>query len=97
MSASSNDPVDKVRELQRTLWRAAKQHRGRRFHALYDRTLKFTQMDHYVRQRLGLLLARRRGFPHKHRAISQWSFDWFWGLGLHRLAGTVRYPGAAHA
>ena len=60
-------------------------------------TLKFTQMDHYVRQRLGLLLARRRGFRHKHRAISQWSFDWFWGLGLHRLAGTVRYPGAAHA
>jgi group II intron reverse transcriptase/maturase len=37
MSVSSNDPVDKVRELQRTLWRAAKQHRGRRFHALYDR------------------------------------------------------------
>jgi hypothetical protein len=37
MGASSNDPVDKVRELQRTLWRAAKQHRGRRFHALYDR------------------------------------------------------------
>ena len=37
MSASSNDPEDKVRGLQRTLWRAAKQHRGRRFHALYDR------------------------------------------------------------
>ena len=37
MSASSNDPEDKVRELQRTLWRAAKRHRGRRFHALYDR------------------------------------------------------------
>ena len=37
MSASSNDPVDKVRELQRTLWRAAKQRRGRRLHALYDR------------------------------------------------------------
>lgn len=37
MSASSNDPEDKVRELQRTLWRAAKQSRGRRFHALYDR------------------------------------------------------------
>jgi len=26
-----------VRELQRTLWRAAKRSRGRRFHALYDR------------------------------------------------------------
>jgi group II intron reverse transcriptase/maturase len=37
MSASSNDPVDKVRELQRTLWRAAKRSRVRRFHALYDR------------------------------------------------------------
>ena len=27
----------KVRELQRRLWTAAKQHEGRRFHALYDR------------------------------------------------------------
>ena len=40
MSASSNDPEDKVRELQRTLWRAAKQQRGRRFHALYDRIFR---------------------------------------------------------
>jgi len=37
MSASSNDPDGKVRELQRALWRAAKRSRGRRFHALYDR------------------------------------------------------------
>ena len=29
--------VVKVRELQRRLWTAAKQHEGRRFHALYDR------------------------------------------------------------
>ena len=60
-------------------------------------TLKFNQMDHYVRQRLGLFLARRRGYQDRHVAISQWSFDWLWGLGLHRLYGTVRYPGAAHA
>jgi len=60
-------------------------------------TLKFNQMDHYVRQRLGLFLARRRGFRDRHGAISRWSFAWFWGLGLHRLFGTVRYPGAAHA
>ncbi len=33
----SNDPRDKVRELQRKLFTAAKRHRGRRFHALYDR------------------------------------------------------------
>jgi group II intron reverse transcriptase/maturase len=31
------DPVDKVRELQRKLFTAAKRSRGRRFHALYDR------------------------------------------------------------
>src|SRR5205823_10616115 len=37
MSASSNHPEYKVRELQRTLWRSAKQSRTRRFHALYDR------------------------------------------------------------
>jgi hypothetical protein len=60
-------------------------------------SLKFTQVDHYVRQRLGLFLARRRGFQDRHGAISRWSFDWYRGLGLHRLSGTVRYPGAAHA
>jgi RNA-directed DNA polymerase len=30
-------PVDKVRQLQRRLWVAAKRSKGRRFHALYDR------------------------------------------------------------
>lgn len=60
-------------------------------------TLKFTQIDHYVRQRLVLFLARRRGLRYRHGAISRWSFDWFWGLGLYRLLGTVRYPGTAHA
>jgi group II intron reverse transcriptase/maturase len=30
-------PVDKVRQLQRRLWAAAKRQPGRRFHALYDR------------------------------------------------------------
>ena len=33
---TSNHPVDKVRELQRTLYRCAKRSRTRRFHALYD-------------------------------------------------------------
>jgi RNA-directed DNA polymerase len=32
-----NHPTDKVRELQRSLFRAAKKDRKRRFHALYDR------------------------------------------------------------
>lgn len=37
MAARPNNPVDKVRELQRTLFRAAKRNPGRRFHALFDR------------------------------------------------------------
>lgn len=37
MTARSNNPVDKVRQLQRTLYVAAKRSRKRRFHALYDR------------------------------------------------------------
>ena len=32
-----NNPIDKVRELQRRLFIAAKRNRERRFHALYDR------------------------------------------------------------
>lgn len=35
--ARPNNPKDKVRELQRRLWRCAKQSSTRRFHALYDR------------------------------------------------------------
>ena len=34
---TANDPIDKVRELQRKLFTAAKRSPGRRFHALYDR------------------------------------------------------------
>ena len=37
MVARPNHPVDKVRELQRSLYRVAKCQRERRFHALYDR------------------------------------------------------------
>ena len=37
MAARPNNPVEKVRELQRALFRAAKRDPGRRFHALFDR------------------------------------------------------------
>jgi RNA-directed DNA polymerase len=37
MDESPNNPTDKVRELQRRLFIAAKRHQERRFHALYDR------------------------------------------------------------
>jgi len=37
MTVTSNNPIDKVRELQRKLFTAAKCNPGRRFHALFDR------------------------------------------------------------
>jgi len=37
MLETANNPIDKVRELQRRLYVCAKQSRTRRFHALYDR------------------------------------------------------------
>lgn len=37
MSERLNDPIDKVRELQRKLYTCAKRSKTRRFHALYDR------------------------------------------------------------
>ena len=37
MTERSNNPVDKVRQLQRRLFVSAKRNRKRRFHALYDR------------------------------------------------------------
>lgn len=38
---TANDTPDKVRELQRTLYRAAKQNPERRFHALYDKVYRW--------------------------------------------------------
>jgi retron-type reverse transcriptase len=38
--AKAEKPRDKVRELQRKLWAAAKRSRNRRFHALYDRVYR---------------------------------------------------------
>ena len=39
------EPIDKVRQLQRQLWAAAKQSPERRFHALYDRVSRRDVLD----------------------------------------------------
>jgi RNA-directed DNA polymerase len=39
-SVSETDKVDKVRALQRVLYRSAKQEPHRRFHALYDKVAR---------------------------------------------------------
>jgi RNA-directed DNA polymerase len=56
---------------------------------------KFIEIDHYVWRRLTHLLARRHGRNLKPDQVEQWTNDWFKEQGLHRLRGTIRYPGVA--
>ena len=46
-------------------------------------------------KRLRDFLIRRKGRHLRAGEADAWDRDFFWGLGLHRLRGTVRYPGAA--
>jgi len=56
---------------------------------------KFRQADSYVVQRLRALMVKKRGRNLRAGQVQQWNEDWFNGLGLHRLRGTIRYPKAA--
>jgi len=56
---------------------------------------KFRQIDRYVAWRLKRLLVKRKGRNRRAGEAAAWTEDWFVGLGLHRLLGTIRYPGAA--
>jgi group II intron reverse transcriptase/maturase len=55
---------------------------------------KFTPWDAYVHGRLVRWMSRRSGQRVPHRGET-WSRPWFYGLGLYRLRGTVRYPAQA--
>jgi len=64
----------------------------------------FQSIDRYVTERLWALLRRRRchqGRGRGRRPIrwrTQWPHDRFVREhGLHKLLGTIRYPGATHA
>jgi RNA-directed DNA polymerase len=56
---------------------------------------KFRQIDRHVTWRLKRLMVKRKGRNLRAGQADRWTPDWFWGLGLHRLMGTIRYPGAA--
>jgi group II intron reverse transcriptase/maturase len=61
-------------------------------------SLKFQQLDGYVRVRLLRLLERRGGRRRKGFRWSEWPEERFVNdHGLYRLVGTIRYPGGAHA
>jgi group II intron reverse transcriptase/maturase len=53
---------------------------------------KFNQLDTYVYRRLHRFMVQRRGRSLRAGQATAWTRDWFWGHGLHRLRGTVRYP-----
>jgi RNA-directed DNA polymerase len=53
---------------------------------------KFTQVDDYVVWRLKRLMIKKRGRNLRAGQAAQWTEDWFNGMGLHRLRGTIRYP-----
>jgi len=64
----------------------------------------FNSIDRYVHQRLIRLLRRRRCHqgPGRNRRRILWRRDWPHArfvreYGLHKLLGTIRYPGASHA
>jgi len=56
---------------------------------------KFNQMDSYVWKRLHGFMVKRKGRNLHAGEAKQWTSEFFWGQGLHRLRGTVRYPEAA--
>ena len=52
----------------------------------------FNQIDSYVYERLRGLRIKRAGRQLVPGAVEKWDRDYFVGLGLHRLRGTVAYP-----
>jgi group II intron reverse transcriptase/maturase len=55
---------------------------------------RFVQLDTYVWRRLRRLLRERKGRNLRAGEASRWTRDFFHGLGLVRLRGTVQYPEA---
>lgn len=61
-------------------------------------SIKFNQIDRYVRDRLLRLKQRRGGDRAKPVVWMEWPHARLVAdLGLHRLLGTIRYPGGVHA
>lgn len=56
---------------------------------------KFRQIDRHVAWRLRRLLVKRQGRHLRAGQAAGWTEDWLRGQGLHRLLGTIRYPGTA--
>jgi hypothetical protein len=55
----------------------------------------FITIDDFARERLRGLLIKRKGRDLRPGESQKWNHDYFHRLGLHRLRGTIRYPGTA--
>lgn len=55
----------------------------------------FSTIDRYVAWRLRKLRIQRKGRHLRPGEPRKWTAKYFQGLGMHRLGGTIRYPGAA--
>jgi RNA-directed DNA polymerase len=53
----------------------------------------FTDVDDYVVKRLKSLRVERNGRNLRAGQADRWDREYFESLGLHRLRGTIRYPG----
>ena len=61
-------------------------------------SLKFQQVDRYVNERLVRLLRHVRGWRRRPFSLRGWTPARFAAdFGLHRLVGTIRYPGQVNA
>jgi RNA-directed DNA polymerase len=56
---------------------------------------QFREIDRYASWRLQRMRIKRKGRHLQPGEAKRWTEDYFNGLGLHRLRGTIRYPGAA--
>lgn len=56
--------------------------------------VKFNQVDRYVERRLRSFMVKRKGRNLRPGEASRWTHDFFHEHGLHRLRGTIKYPGA---
>jgi group II intron reverse transcriptase/maturase len=84
------------RDLRETIARINPVIRGwGRYFATGNASAKFNQVDSYVWMRLRKLMRRRKGRNLRAGEMGRWTRHAFHKHGLHKLLGTVRYPGRA--
>lgn len=57
--------------------------------------IKFGQIDEYAYERLRRFLVKRHGRNLRAGVANRWTRQFFHDHGLHRLRGTIRYPGVS--